>query len=187
MRISAVSEFPDRVWWFSFIVLTSTPLSSGSASPNLDRIDKICHNFRFISLDLAWLVSLENPSHSQNLFITVHSETSIYGVSRLVKKELGHCVVNVTIHRFVEGGTTVLLGPEKKLTDFGFSGTSPPDPPEEVSLLYDYEYPFLDCPLLMADLQRTRKVKGNDEDAPNREQTGKPGHIRPRPSREESI
>ena len=40
-----------------------------------------------------------------------------------------------------------------KLKDFGFLGTLPPDEPEKLSFLYDYDYdyPLMDCPLLMAN------------------------------------
>ena len=38
-----------------------------------------------------------------------------------------------------------------KLKDFGFLGTLPPDEPEKFTLFYDYDYPLMDCPLLMAN------------------------------------
>ena len=36
-----------------------------------------------------------------------------------------------------------------KLKDFGFLGTLPPDEPEKLTLFYDYDYPLMDCPLLL--------------------------------------
>ena len=95
----------------------------------------------------------------ESFCVEVQSETSIYGVSRLVKKELGPCVMNITIYRPRDGGEKELLSPEKKLSDYGFCGSLPPEPPEKVTLMYDYVYPFLDCPLLMADFQ----LKPKDE------------------------
>lgn len=38
-----------------------------------------------------------------------------------------------------------------KLKDFGFLGTLPPDEPEKLTLFFDYDYPLMDCPLLMAN------------------------------------
>lgn len=77
----------------------------------------------------------------------------------------------------MEGGAPELLIQEKKLSDYGFSGTIPSDPPEQASLLYDYEYPFLDCPLLMADLQLTQTVRSRDEDRSEDTQSLRPSNM----------
>ena len=42
-------------------------------------------------------------------------------------------------------------GVNMKLKDFGFLGTLPPDEPEKLTLFYDYDYPLMDYPLLMAN------------------------------------
>lgn len=38
-----------------------------------------------------------------------------------------------------------------KLKDFGFLGTLPSDESDKLTSFYDYDYPLMDCPLLMAN------------------------------------
>ena len=81
----------------------------------------------------------------------VPSSISIYGISLIVKRELGPCTLNIRIYQQKERGAKQEMDPSMKISQFGYAGTLPPDEPEPVTLLYDYDYPFLDCPLLMAN------------------------------------
>lgn len=81
----------------------------------------------------------------------VPSNITIYGISLIVKRELGPCTLNIRIYQPKDEGEKEEMNTSKKLTDFGFVGTLPPDEPEPVTLLYDYDYPLLDDPLLMAN------------------------------------
>ncbi|XP_067035950.1 uncharacterized protein [Acropora muricata] len=81
----------------------------------------------------------------------VPSNISIYGISMIVKRELGPCAFNVRIYHQKEEGTPEEMEPSWKLAEIGFVGTMPPEEPQPLMLLYDYDYPFLDCPILMAN------------------------------------
>lgn len=81
----------------------------------------------------------------------VPSNISIYGISLIVKRELGPCALNVRIYHQKEEGTPEEMEPSWKLAEIGFPGTMPPEEPQPLMLLYDYDYPFLDCPILMAN------------------------------------
>ena len=81
----------------------------------------------------------------------VPSNISIYGITLIVKRELGPCTLNIRIFQSKENGEKQEMECSMKLKDFGFLGTLPPDEPQQVTLYYDYDYPLLDCPLLMAN------------------------------------
>lgn len=102
-------------------------------------------------LDLRSLSFQNWTSLTGHISSQVPSNISIYGISLIVKKELGPCALNIRIYHQKDGETTEEMDPNKKLTDFGFVGTLPPDEPQPLILLYDYDYPFLDCPILMAN------------------------------------
>lgn len=82
--------------------------------------------------------------------VQVPSNISIYGITLIVKRELGPCTLNIRIYQSKERENQEMES-SMKLKDFGFLGTLPPDEPEQVTLFYDYDYPLLDCPLLMAN------------------------------------
>ncbi len=87
------------------------------------------------------------PGHIE---VQVPSNISIYGITLIVKRELGACALNIRIYQTRERENQE-MDSSMKLKDFGFLGTLPPDEPEQVTLFYDYDYPLLDCPLLMAN------------------------------------
>ena len=81
----------------------------------------------------------------------VPSSITIYGISLIVKRELGPCTLNIRIYQRNETGEKEEMAANIKLMDMGFLGTLPPNEPEHLTLFYDYDYPLLDCPLLMAN------------------------------------
>lgn len=105
----------------------------------------------YLMLDLRSLSFQNLTSLTGHISSQVPSNISIYGISLIVKKELGPCALNIRIYHQKDGETSEEMDPNKKLTDFGFVGTLPPDEPQPLILLYDYDYPFLDCPILMAN------------------------------------
>ena len=87
------------------------------------------------------------PGH---ISVQVPSNISIYGITLIVKRELGPCTLNIRIYQSKECENQEMES-SMKLKDFGFLGTLPPDDPEKLTLFYDYDYPLMDCPLLMAN------------------------------------
>lgn len=79
----------------------------------------------------------------------VGPDISIYGIQRMVKAELGGSAIGI---RIIRGNRKVeVLDHMKTLEDYGYRGSTVVDRPEVVELFYDYDYPRLDCPLLLAN------------------------------------
>lgn len=106
---------------------------------------------RYIMLDLRGLPFQNITSLPGQISAQVPSNISIYGISLIVKRELGPCTLNIRIYQPRETGDKEKMEASMKLRDFGYVGTLPPHEPQPVTLFYDYDYPMLDCPLLMAD------------------------------------
>ena len=106
---------------------------------------------RYIMLDLRGLPFQNITSLPGQISAQVPSNISIYGISLIVKRELGPCTLNIRIYQPRETGDKEEMEASMKLRDFGYVGTLPPHEPQPVTLIYDYDYPMLDCPLLMAD------------------------------------
>lgn len=106
---------------------------------------------RYIMLDLRGLPFQNITSLPGQISAQVPSNISIYGISLIVKRELGPCTLNIRIYQPRETGDKEEMEASMKLRDFGYVGTLPPHEPKPVTLFYDYDYPMLDCPLLMAD------------------------------------
>lgn len=114
------------------------------------------HLCRYIMLDLR-SSSFQNLTTMPGCISSkVPSNISIYGISLIVKRELGPCALNVRIYHQKEEGTPEEMEPSWKLAEIGFVGTMPPEEPQPLMLLYDYDYPFLDCPILMANFSTWR-------------------------------
>jgi len=107
--------------------------------------------YRYIMLDLRSIAFQEVTSMPGHISAQVPSNITLYGISLIVKRELGPCTLNIRIYQNKENGEKKELDSTRKLKEFGFVGTLPPEEPEPVTLLYDYDYPLLDCPLLMAN------------------------------------
>ncbi|KAM7442805.1 hypothetical protein ABFA07_008272 [Porites harrisoni] len=105
----------------------------------------------YIMLDLRGLPFQNITSLPGQISAQVPSNISIYGISLIVKRELGPCTLNIRIYQPRETGDKEEMEASMKLRDFGYVGTLPPHEPQPVTLFYDYDYPMLDCPLLMAD------------------------------------
>lgn len=106
---------------------------------------------RYVVLDLHSVSLQDVTSIPGYISAQVPSNISIYGITLIVKRELGPCTLNIRIFQSNENGEKQEMESSKKLKDFGFLGTLPPDEPRQLMLYYDYDYPFLDCPLLMAN------------------------------------
>lgn len=106
---------------------------------------------RYIMLDLRGLPFQNITSLPGQISAQVPCNISIYGISLIVKRELGPCTLNIRIYQPRETGDKEEMEASMKLRDFGYVGTLPPHEPQPVTLFYDYDYPMLDCPLLMAD------------------------------------
>ena len=102
-------------------------------------------------LDLRNTASQGLVAFSGKITAEVPVSISIYGIAQIVKRELGPCTVNVRIFQPTGNGTKVEMVSDKKLRDFGVMGRPRPVEPDKVTLLFDYDYPLLDCPLLMAN------------------------------------
>ncbi|XP_022791889.1 uncharacterized protein LOC111331113 [Stylophora pistillata] len=105
----------------------------------------------YVVLDLHSISLQDVTSIPGYISSQVPSNISIYGVTLIVKRELGPCTLNIRIFQSNKNGEKQEMESSKKLRDFGFLGNLPPDEPQQVTLYYDYDYPFLDCPLLMAN------------------------------------
>lgn len=111
-----------------------------------------CLLSRYLMLHLRSISFQDLTLMPGHISAQVPSSITIYGLSLIVKRELGPCTLNIRIYQPKdEGREKEEMNTSKKLTDFGFVGTLPPDEPEPVTLLYDYDYPLLDDPLLMAN------------------------------------
>jgi len=91
------------------------------------------------SISFQDVTSIPSPISAQ-----VPANISIYEITLIVKREL-------EIYQSKERKEKQEMTSSMKLKDFGFLGTLPPDEPEKFTLFYDYDYPLMDCPLLMAN------------------------------------
>ena len=98
------------------------------------------------SISLQDVTSIHCP-----ISVQVPSNISVYGITLIVKRELGPCTLNIRIYQSKEREGKQEMLSSMKLKDFGFLGTLPPDEPEKLTLIYDNDYPLMDCPLLMAN------------------------------------
>ena len=117
----------------------------------ISRISLFFPSRRYIMLDLRGLPFQNITSLPGQISAQVPSHISIYGISLIVKRELGPCTLNIRIYQPKETGDKEEMEASMKLRDFGYAGTLSPQEPQPVTLFYDYDYPMLDCPLLMAD------------------------------------
>lgn len=88
----------------------------------------------------------------------VEPDVSIYGIQRMIKAELGGSAICVRILR--RNRKFEVLDHMKTLEDYGYKGSALVDRPEVVELFYDYDYPKLDCPLLLANISRWFQIVG---------------------------
>lgn len=102
-------------------------------------------------LDLCSISMQDVTSIPSPISVQVPSNISVYGITLIVKRELGPCTLNIRIYQSKEREEKQELASSMKLKDFGFLGTLPPEEPEKITLFYDYDYPLMDCPLLMAN------------------------------------
>ena len=102
-------------------------------------------------LDLCSISFQDITSIPGPVSVQVPSNISIYGITLIVKRELGPCTLNIRIYQSKEREEKQEMTSSMKLKEFGFLGTLPPDEPEKLTLFYDYDYPLMDCPLLMAN------------------------------------
>lgn len=102
-------------------------------------------------LDLCSISFQDVTSIPGHISVQVPSNISVYGITLIVKRELGPCTLNIRIYQSKEREEKQEMASSMKLRDFGFLGTLPPDEPEKLTLFYDYDYPLMDCPLLMAN------------------------------------
>ena len=102
-------------------------------------------------LDLRSIPVQEVTTMPGRISTQVPSNITVYGISLIVKRELGPCTLNIRIYQPKEKEGREEMAPRMKLSEFGFVGTLPPEEPEPLTLMYDYDYPLLDCPLLMAN------------------------------------
>ena len=98
------------------------------------------------SISLQDVTSIPGP-----ISVQVPSNISVNGITLIVKRELGPCTLNIRIYQSKEREGKQEIMSSMKLNDFGFLGALPPDEPEKLTLFYDYDYPLMDCPLLMAN------------------------------------
>lgn len=101
-------------------------------------------------LDLRSICFQDVTTIPGHISAQVPSNISIYGITLIVKRELGPCTLNIRIYQSKEKENQPMES-NMKLKDFGFLGTLPPDEPEKLTLFYDYDYPLMDCPLLLAN------------------------------------
>ena len=98
------------------------------------------------SISFQEVTSLPSP-----ISVQVPSNISVYGVTLIVKRELGPCTLNIRIYQSKEREEKQEIVSSMKLKDFGFLGTLPPEEREKLTLFNDYDYPLVDYPLLMAN------------------------------------
>ena len=110
-----------------------------------------CFFCRYIMLDLCSISFQDVTSLPSPISVQVPSNISVYGITLIVKRELGPCTLNIRIYQSKEQDEKQEMASGMKLKDFGFLGKLPPDEPEKLTLFYDYDYPLMDCPLLMAN------------------------------------
>ena len=136
---------------FHYVFISSGVCRNTGAFSDLSYFS-FCFPFRrYIMLDLRGLPFQNITSLPGQISAQVPSNISIYGISLIVKRELGPCTLNIRIYQPRETGDKEEMEASMKLRDFGYVGTLPPHEPQPVTLFYDYDYPMLDCPLLMAD------------------------------------
>ena len=102
-------------------------------------------------LDLCSISFQEVTSLPSPISVQVPSNISVYGVTLIVKRELGPCTLDIIIYQSKEREEKQEMASSMKLKDFGFLGTLPPEEREKLTLFYDYDCPLMDCPLLMAN------------------------------------
>ena len=102
-------------------------------------------------LDLRSICFQDVTTIPGHISAQVPSNISIYGITLIVKRELGPCTLNIRIYQSKEKEKQPMES-NMKLKDFGYLGTLPPDEPEKLTLFYDYDYPLMDCPLLLANI-----------------------------------
>ena len=119
---------------------------------SLNSILTSCRPFcSYIMLDLCSISFQDVTSVPSPISVQVPANISIYGITLIVKRELGPCTLNIKIYQSKEREQKQEMTSSMKLKDFGFLGTLPPDEPEKLTLFFDYDYPLMDCPLLMAN------------------------------------
>ena len=83
--------------------------------------------------------------------VQIPSNISVYGITLILKRELGSRILNIRIYQSKEREDKQKIASSMKRKDFGFLRTLPPDELEKLALFYNYDYPQMDWPLLMVN------------------------------------
>ncbi|ESO96927.1 hypothetical protein LOTGIDRAFT_159681 [Lottia gigantea] len=105
---------------------------------------------RYVLVDMRLVTFDSFKEHPGHISVLVHSHLSVYGLIEILVQQTHVLSTKLAVFINKTRNLEAMLPVDSSLEDCGYFGNTK-ESPQEVTLYYDYNVEFTDCPILMCD------------------------------------